>query len=61
MIPGREYTASLDDGSGRKRVVIAVQIPDSFDPAAPCLVLGPSSGSREIGRASCRERVCLAV
>ena len=48
LIPGREYTASLDDGSGRKRVVIAVQIPDSFDPAAPCLVLGPSSGSRGV-------------
>ncbi len=48
LIPGREYMASLDDGSGRKRVVIAVQIPDSFDPAAPCLVLGPSSGSRGV-------------
>ena len=48
LIPGREYVATLDDGSGRKRVVIAVQVPDSFDPAAPCLVLGPSSGSRGV-------------
>jgi hydroxybutyrate-dimer hydrolase len=48
LIPGREYIATLDDGSGRKRTVIAVQIPDSFDPAAPCLVLGPSSGSRGV-------------
>ncbi len=48
LIPGREYIATLDDGSGRKNTVIAVQIPDSFDQAAPCLVLGPSSGSRGV-------------
>ena len=48
LIPGREYIATLDDGSGGKRTVIAVQIPDSFNPAAPCLVLGPSSGSRGV-------------
>ena len=48
LIPGREYIATLDDGSGRKNTVIAVQIPDSFNPAAPCLVLGPSSGSRGV-------------
>jgi hydroxybutyrate-dimer hydrolase len=38
----------LDDGSGRKRVTMAVQIPDSFDVNAPCVVLGPSSGSRGV-------------
>lgn len=48
LIPGREYIASLDDGSGHKRVVIAVQIPDSFDLTAPCVVVGPSSGSRGV-------------
>ncbi|MES2876852.1 MAG: 3-hydroxybutyrate oligomer hydrolase family protein [Pseudomonadota bacterium] len=48
LIPGREYLASLDDGSGRKRVAIVVQIPDSFDTAAPCIVVGPSSGSRGV-------------
>lgn len=48
LIPGREYIATLDDGTGRKRVAIAVQVPDSFDTAAPCLVLGPSSGSRGV-------------
>ena len=48
LIPGREYVATLDDGSGRKQTVIAVQIPDSFNPAAPCVVLGPSSGSRGV-------------
>ena len=48
LIPGREYVASLDDGSGRKKVAIAVQVPDSFDQANPCLVIGPSSGSRGV-------------
>jgi hydroxybutyrate-dimer hydrolase len=48
LIPGREYIGSLDDGTGRKRVVMAVQIPDSFNPDRPCLVLGPSSGSRGV-------------
>lgn len=48
LIPGREYVATLDDGSGRKKVTMAVQIPDSFNPAQPCLVLGPSSGSRGV-------------
>ena len=48
LIPGTEYVATLDDATGRKRTVVAVQVPDSFDPAAPCLVLGPSSGSRGV-------------
>ena len=48
LIPGREYLAVLDDAAGRKRVVIAVQVPDSFNPAQPCLVLGPSPGSRGV-------------
>ncbi len=48
LIPGREYVATLDAGSGLKRTVIAVQVPDSFNQAAPCLVLGPSSGSRGV-------------
>ncbi len=48
LIPGRELIATLDDGSGRKRTVIAVLIPDSFSTAAPCIVLGPSSGSRGV-------------
>lgn len=48
LIPGREYIGSIDDGSGNKRSVVAVQIPTSFNPDAPCLVLGPSSGSRGV-------------
>ena len=48
LIPGREYIGVLDDGTGRKRVAMAVQIPDSFSATAPCVVLGPSSGSRGV-------------
>ena len=48
LVPGLEYVGMLDDGSGRKRVTMAVQIPDSFDVNAPCIVLGPSSGSRGV-------------
>lgn len=48
LIPGREYVATLDDGSGRKNVVIAVQIPAAFNVNEPCIVAGPSSGSRGV-------------
>jgi hydroxybutyrate-dimer hydrolase len=48
LVPGLEYTAVLDDGTGRKNVTMAVQIPDSFDVNAPCIVLAPSSGSRGV-------------
>jgi hydroxybutyrate-dimer hydrolase len=48
LVPGLEYVGVLDDGSGRKRVTMAVQVPDSFDVNAPCIVLGPSSGSRGV-------------
>ena len=48
LIPGREYVAVLDDAIGKKKVTVIVQVPDSFNPAAPCIVLGPSSGSRGV-------------
>ena len=48
LIPGREYMGVLDNGLGTKRVAIAVQIPDSFSAAAACVVIGPSSGSRNV-------------
>ncbi len=48
LVPGLEYIGVLDDGSGRKRVTMAVQVPDSFDVNAPCVVVGPSSGSRGV-------------
>lgn len=48
LIPGRESVAVLDDGTGRKQTVITVLVPDSFNPGNPCIVLGPSSGSRGV-------------
>lgn len=48
LIPGKEYLASIDDGSGRKKVVVAVQIPAAFNVDKPCIVAGPSSGSRGV-------------
>ncbi|CAG1015296.1 hydroxybutyrate-dimer hydrolase [Burkholderiaceae bacterium] len=48
LIPGKEYIGSLDDGTGNKKVVYAVQIPSSFDVDNPCIVAGPSSGSRGV-------------
>ena len=48
LVPGLEYVGVLDDGSGKKRVTMAVQVPDSFDVNAPCIVVGPSSGSRGV-------------
>jgi hydroxybutyrate-dimer hydrolase len=47
-VPGREYIVWADDGSSRQNVTLMVQVPDSFNPAAPCIVTGTSSGSRGI-------------
>ncbi|MDP2370798.1 MAG: 3-hydroxybutyrate oligomer hydrolase family protein [Rhodoferax sp.] len=48
LVPGLEYVGVLDDGSGKKNVTMAIQIPDNFDVNAPCIVVGPSSGSRGV-------------
>ncbi len=48
LVPGTECLTYTDDGSGRKNVTLMVQIPSSFDPSHPCIVTGPSSGSRGI-------------
>ena len=48
MVPGLEYIGVLDDGTGKKNVTMAIQIPDRFDVNAPCIVIGPSSGSRGV-------------
>jgi hydroxybutyrate-dimer hydrolase len=48
LIPGTEYVATFDDGSRRKNTAIAVMVPNTFSSAAPCIVLGPSSGSRGV-------------
>ncbi|MDB5894032.1 MAG: hydrogenase [Rhodoferax sp.] len=48
LVPGVEVLGVQDDASGRKRVAMAVMIPDGFDVAAPCVVVAPSSGSRGV-------------
>jgi hydroxybutyrate-dimer hydrolase len=47
-IAGSECLTYADDASGRRNVTLMVQIPESFDPGASCIVTGPSSGSRGI-------------
>ncbi len=47
-IAGEENLAFADNGSGKKNVVLMVQIPASFNPYDPCIVTAPSSGSRGI-------------
>jgi hydroxybutyrate-dimer hydrolase len=47
-IPGWEHITYSDDGTGRKNATVMVQVPDSFDPAKPCIVTATSSGSRGI-------------
>ena len=47
-VAGKEYLTYADDGSGKKNVTLMVQIPASFDKANPCIVTGPSSGSRGV-------------
>ncbi len=47
-IAGTETIAYADDGSGSQNVTMMVQVPDSFDPTAPCIVSGTSSGSRGV-------------
>jgi hydroxybutyrate-dimer hydrolase len=47
MVPGMEYTAYDDDGSGQN-VTMVVQIPDAFSLQSPCIVAATSSGSRGV-------------
>jgi hydroxybutyrate-dimer hydrolase len=47
-VAGREYIATLDDGTGRQNVTLMVQVPDSFDAKKPCIVTATSSGSRGV-------------
>lgn len=47
-IAGVEYTAYADDGTGKQRVAMVVQIPATLNKDAPCVVAGPSSGSRGV-------------
>ena len=47
-VAGVEYLAYADDGSGRRNVTLAVQIPTTWDRNRPCIVTATSSGSRGI-------------
>lgn len=47
-VPGTEYIAFADDGTGRKNVTLMVQVPASFDPKKPCMITATSSGSRGV-------------
>ena len=47
-IAGKETIAYADDGTGQLNVVLMVQVPDSFNPAKPCIVTAGSSGSRGV-------------
>jgi hydroxybutyrate-dimer hydrolase len=47
-IAGKEILAYADDGTHTKNVTVMVQIPATFDPNNPCIVTGPSSGSRGV-------------
>jgi hydroxybutyrate-dimer hydrolase len=47
-IAGEEHIAYADDGSGKLNVTLMVQIPVTFNPAAPCIVTATSSGSRGV-------------
>ena len=47
-VPGTEYIAYSDDGTGRQNITMLVQLPATFNPASPCIVTATSSGSRGV-------------
>lgn len=49
-VSGWEYLAysDADDVPGTENIAMMVQVPDSFDPEAPCVVTAASSGSRGV-------------
>jgi len=47
-VPGTEYLAFSDDGTGRKNVTLMVQVPASFDPKKACIITATASGSRGV-------------
>ncbi len=47
-IGGKEYWAYIDDGTGTENARVVVQIPDNFDSDNPCILAGPSPGSRGV-------------
>jgi hypothetical protein len=47
-IAGKEYLFATNNGEERQNVTVMVQIPDSFDPDHPCIVIGASDGSHGV-------------
>jgi hydroxybutyrate-dimer hydrolase len=47
-VPGVEFLAFSDDGSGQENVTLLVQVPANFNPDQPCIVTATSSGSRSV-------------
>ncbi|NEX61893.1 D-(-)-3-hydroxybutyrate oligomer hydrolase [Noviherbaspirillum sp. 17J57-3] len=47
-VAGKEFIAYVDNGTGSQNVTMMVQVPDSFNPAKPCIVTATSSGSRGV-------------
>ena len=47
-VPGREFHALMRIGGANQPHRVLLQLPDSFDPARPCVVVTASSGSRGI-------------
>jgi hydroxybutyrate-dimer hydrolase len=47
-IPGNEYLAYDDDGTGLKNVTLMVQVPTSFNQDRACIITATSSGSRGV-------------
>ena len=47
-IAGAEWVTFIDDGGGQPNVTVVVQVPYTFNTAAPCIVTATSSGSRGV-------------
>ncbi len=47
-IAGSEWVSFVDDGGGTPNVTLVVQVPYTFNTAAPCIVTATSSGSRGV-------------
>lgn len=47
-VPGREFAALARLDGARQPHRVLLQLPDAFDPAHPCLVVAPASGSRGV-------------
>lgn len=47
-VPGREFSALARLPGANQPHRVLLQLPDAFDPAHPCLVVAPASGSRGI-------------